>query len=121
QDHPQWGNYIVFYGYFHSDNGAALGASHQTGWTGVIARLMHLFATTSAEQVREGGKGAGVGDVEPIVAALGTPGWCPWSRLSRLRPRPREFGRSTLPGALPAQHAGLADRPRRGPRAAGHP
>ena len=45
-----------FYEYFHGDNGAGLGASHQTGWTGLIARGMHLFATTNAEQVLELGK-----------------------------------------------------------------
>ena len=38
---------LLFYEYFHGDNGAGLGASHQTGWTGVVARLMHLFATTT--------------------------------------------------------------------------
>src|SRR6185312_8420530 len=45
QDDPQWRDHILFYEYFHGDNGAGLGASHQTGWTGVIARLMHLFGT----------------------------------------------------------------------------
>ena len=49
---------MLFYEYFHGDNGAGLGASHQTGWTGIVARMMHLFATTSAEQVLELGKGA---------------------------------------------------------------
>jgi hypothetical protein len=44
--------------YFHGDNGAGLGASHQTGWTGVIARTMHLFATTTSEQVLKFGKKA---------------------------------------------------------------
>ena len=39
QDDPHWRDYILFYEYFHGDNGAGLGASHQTGWTGVIARL----------------------------------------------------------------------------------
>ena len=38
QDDPHWRDYILFYEYFHGDNGAGLGASHQTGWTGVIAR-----------------------------------------------------------------------------------
>jgi hypothetical protein len=42
---------LLFNEYFHGDNGAGLGASHQTGWTGVVARLMHMFATVSAEQV----------------------------------------------------------------------
>lgn len=51
QDDPHWKDYILFYEYFHGDNGAGIGASHQTGWTGVIARIMHLFATTSSEQI----------------------------------------------------------------------
>ena len=51
QDDPHWRDLLLFYEYFHGDNGAGLGASHQTGWTGIVARMMHLFATTSAEQV----------------------------------------------------------------------
>ena len=49
---------MLFYEYFHGDNGAGLGASHQTGWTGVVARSLHLFATMNAGQVLEGGKHA---------------------------------------------------------------
>jgi hypothetical protein len=49
QDDPHWRDYILFYEYFHGDNGAGLGASHQTGWTGVIARLLDLFARMSPE------------------------------------------------------------------------
>jgi hypothetical protein len=56
QDDPHWRDNVLFYEYFHGDNGAGLGASHQTGWTGVIARTMHLFATLTPEQAREGGK-----------------------------------------------------------------
>jgi hypothetical protein len=48
QDDPYWKDYILFYEYFHGDNGAGLGASHQTGWTGVIARVVDLFARGSA-------------------------------------------------------------------------
>ena len=44
QEGPQWRDYILFYEYFHGDNGAGLGASHQTGWTGIIARSLDLFA-----------------------------------------------------------------------------
>jgi hypothetical protein len=40
QDDPHWRDHILFYEYFHGDNGAGLGASHQTGWTGVVARLI---------------------------------------------------------------------------------
>jgi hypothetical protein len=48
QEDPHWKDYILFYEYFHGDNGAGLGASHQTGWTGVIARSMDLFARVQA-------------------------------------------------------------------------
>ena len=44
QDDPHWRDYILFYEYFHGDNGAGLGASHQTGWTGLIARSLDMFA-----------------------------------------------------------------------------
>jgi hypothetical protein len=56
QDDPHWRDLILFYEYFHGDNGAGLGASHQTGWSGVIARLMHVFATTTAAEALHGGK-----------------------------------------------------------------
>jgi hypothetical protein len=60
QEDPYWRDLILFYEYFHGDNGAGLGASHQTGWTGVVARLMHMFATLTPEMVLEGGTFAGV-------------------------------------------------------------
>jgi hypothetical protein len=44
QDDPQWRDYILFYEYFHGDNGAGLGAGHQTGWTGLVAPMLDLFA-----------------------------------------------------------------------------
>lgn len=56
QQDPHWRDCLLFYEYFHGDNGAGLGASHQTGWTGVIARLMHLFATVKPELLVEEGK-----------------------------------------------------------------
>jgi len=58
QEDSHWRDYISFYEYFHGDNGAGLGASHQTGWTGLIAGAMHLFATTTPEQALELGKKA---------------------------------------------------------------
>jgi hypothetical protein len=64
QSDPRWCDYIQFYEYFHGDNGAGLGASHQTGWTGVIARAMHLFATSTAEQLLELGKMAAFTNAE---------------------------------------------------------
>jgi hypothetical protein len=45
QEDPHWRDCLSFYEYFHGDNGAGLGANHQTGWTGIVARTLHLFAT----------------------------------------------------------------------------
>jgi Glycosyl hydrolase family 63 C-terminal domain len=56
QDDPAWRDLLLFYEYFHGDKGAGLGASHQTGWTGVIAALM-LLSTRTAEQALETPKG----------------------------------------------------------------
>jgi hypothetical protein len=56
QTDPYWRDLILFYEYFHGDNGAGLGASHQTGWTGIIARMMHMFATTDADKIQTHGK-----------------------------------------------------------------
>lgn len=64
QQDPHWRDCLLFYEYFHGDNGAGLGASHQTGWTGVVARAMHLFATTTSEQAMELGKIAAVVEIE---------------------------------------------------------
>jgi hypothetical protein len=71
QEDPHWRDYILFYEYFHGDNGAGLGASHQTGWTGLIARVLHLFATTTSEQVLHLGKAAAVVELnKPTAGAL---------------------------------------------------
>src|SRR5687768_6882702 len=64
QEDPLWRDYIQFYEYFQGDDGAGLGANHQTGWTGLIARAMHLFATTSAEQILNGGLIAAMTPIE---------------------------------------------------------
>ncbi len=37
---PHWRNLILFFKYFHGDNGVGIGANHQTGWTGLIAKLI---------------------------------------------------------------------------------
>ena len=79
QDDPHWRDCILFYEYFHGDSGAGLGASHQTGWTGIIARAMHLFATTTAEQALELGKLAAITEVEP--ARSGQPRSAPTGRV----------------------------------------
>jgi hypothetical protein len=56
QEDPHWRDHLLFYEYFHGDNGAGLGASHQTGWTGLVARAIHLFATITPEHVLQMGK-----------------------------------------------------------------
>ncbi len=64
QEDPHWRDHLLFFEYFHGDNGAGLGASHQTGWTGIIARALHLFATSTAEQFVELGKAAAITEVQ---------------------------------------------------------
>jgi hypothetical protein len=51
-----WMDNILFYEYFHGDNGAGLGASHQTGWTGLVAGLIRLFGRLDATRFLEAGK-----------------------------------------------------------------
>jgi len=53
QDDPHWRDLILFYEYFHGDNGAGLGASHQTGWTGLVARLIQSMGQFDADTVLE--------------------------------------------------------------------
>jgi hypothetical protein len=50
---PLWRDHLLFYEYFHGDNGAGIGASHQTGWTGLVATFLHYFATISATDALE--------------------------------------------------------------------
>jgi hypothetical protein len=56
QDDPNWKDHLLFYEYFHGDNGAGLGASHQTGWTGLVATIARAFETADAKSVLEHGK-----------------------------------------------------------------
>ena len=58
QTDPHWRDHILFHEYFHGDNGAGLGASHQTGWTGVVANLIRFFGRFDAKSLLEGGRGA---------------------------------------------------------------
>jgi len=54
QNDPHWRDNLLFYEYFHGDNGAGVGASHQTGWTGLVATLIQLYGFVSSEQIRDG-------------------------------------------------------------------
>ena len=56
QSDPHWRDYVLFYEYFHGDNGAGLGASHQTGWTGAVAKGIQLFGLLDPERALAAGK-----------------------------------------------------------------
>jgi hypothetical protein len=60
QTDPYWRDLVLFYEYFHGDNGAGLGASHQTGWTGVVGTLITLFGQLSEKDWLESGIAFGV-------------------------------------------------------------
>jgi len=66
QTDPQWKDYILFYEYFHGDNGAGLGASHQTGWTGLVGSLIDLFGRLDGTQYLNAGKAAVFARQEPV-------------------------------------------------------
>jgi len=53
QNDPHWRDLIMFYEYFHGDNGAGLGASHQTGWTGLLAAIMDIFGRLDEDSMLE--------------------------------------------------------------------
>ena len=96
QNDPHWRDLILFYEYFHGDNGAGLGASHQTGWTGLAAPLLDLFGRLEAEDVRGRTRAAGRGAwlVREQVATE--------EQLASCDVTP------SLSGAVPGQHAGPA-------------
>jgi hypothetical protein len=62
QTDPHWRDHLLFYEYFHGDNGAGLGASHQTGWSGLVARLVQILGVLTPEMVLEH-------DIHPISTA----------------------------------------------------
>ena len=59
QTDSNWKDYILFFEYFHGDNGAGLGASHQTGWTGLVAKMIELFGRLDAQSFLDVGKAGG--------------------------------------------------------------
>jgi hypothetical protein len=69
-DDPRFRDHILFYEYFHGDNGAGLGASHQTGWTAAIPVMMQIFAKIGPEMIltrffRTGSGGVTIGPGQP--------------------------------------------------------
>jgi hypothetical protein len=85
QDDPHWRDLILFYEFFHGDTGAGLGANHQTGWTGINARLMHLFSTSTPQQALELGKAAAVTEAQTAASNVERP-----RRRTTRPPRPLE-------------------------------
>jgi hypothetical protein len=65
QTDPHWRDCLQFHEYFHGDNGAGLGASHQTGWTGLVARLIQMYGHLDAETFLKAGKRVKVQYVKP--------------------------------------------------------
>jgi len=61
QRDAHWRDHLLFYEYFHGDNGAGLGASHQTGWTGVVAVLIEIFSKLDPRTLLAAGQGAAFG------------------------------------------------------------
>jgi hypothetical protein len=66
QTDPHWKDYLLFYEYFHGENGAGLGASHQTGWTGLVAKLIELFGRIDGAQYLVADRTAAFIKNEPI-------------------------------------------------------
>ena len=58
QNDLHWRDYLLFYEYFHGDNGSGLGASHQTGWTGLVAKLIQLYGYLDPKKMLEAGRAA---------------------------------------------------------------
>jgi hypothetical protein len=81
QHDPHFRDYLLFYEYFHGDNGAGIGASHQTGWTGLVAKSLDLFRTLDAKAFLEGGR--------RVAFEGGKPGKSETGRTPRSRPAER--------------------------------
>jgi Glycosyl hydrolase family 63 C-terminal domain len=66
QTDPHWRDLVLFHEYFHGDSGAGLGASHQTGWTGIVTKLMQQSGSRARKKTEVASK--------PIVEECGPPG-----------------------------------------------
>jgi hypothetical protein len=67
QSDPCWKDYLFFYEYFHGDNGAGIGASHQTGWSGLVVNLIHFFASNTQESKLASGNSGPIADVHRVI------------------------------------------------------
>ena len=86
QTDPHWRDLILFYEYFHGDNGAGLGASHQTGWTGLVAKMIQLVGLLDAKKLLEAGKSGAFVRGEPADAGSVTA--ASQARRSRAKKKP---------------------------------
>jgi len=89
QNDPHWRDLVLFYEYFHGDNGAGMGASHQTGWTGTVALLPLLFRSVNAEALLNVGSVATAGRVPRQRAAEQRAGAGRQARVGRRTGRTR--------------------------------
>ena len=64
QEDPHWKDLILFYEYFHGDSGAGIGASHQTGWTGLVAQMIHLYGGVSQKEFLKEGRQAALESIK---------------------------------------------------------
>ena len=71
QTDPHWKDYLLFYEYFHADNGAGLGASHQTGWTGLVAKLLEIQGKLDPKKFLQMGKFADRKKAVPQMEEVG--------------------------------------------------
>jgi hypothetical protein len=74
QTDPHWRDCLLFHEYFHGDNGAGLGASHQTGWTGAVAWLIELFGQVDATSLLAEGRAAVFGQARETCDGPQAPG-----------------------------------------------
>jgi len=51
QDDPHWKDHLSFFEYFHGNDGSGVGASHQTGWTAIVAKLLQQSGTSEAKRM----------------------------------------------------------------------
>jgi hypothetical protein len=68
QNDPHWRDHLLFYEYFHGDDGSGIGASHQTGWTGLVATVLVLLESLDPEDLQADGVGAAA---EALAETLG--------------------------------------------------
>jgi hypothetical protein len=73
QTDPHWRDHILFYEYFHADSGAGLGASHQTGWTGTLGRLIQLFGAIDAKALLDHGRKPGTAGIAEMAQGARKP------------------------------------------------